>query len=395
MLISLKTSFLQKKLLIILIFFSSCKKVSQYTPHLNTSETPEQIFTHFWTKMNHNYIFWDQENTDWDLIYRKYTPLFRELTDSPEDRKTSAAYFKQLTSTLIDHHLIITFHDGPLVNSEINPALERKVNAKDYHERYDYDRVAKLYLDDGYYTANGRIYNGSELKLTSGKIKNEILYFHCNVFTLKKAFDLDNQSKESRVLNFFFSALKTQLNEFKGIILDLRNNSGGDLLDLNFFGGKLISEDRVFGYSRSKNGTGKFSYLPWIAAGLKHDVNYNTTIPIIILSDNFSASLSEIMILALKSKSSVLIGERTYGATGPLSNPDIFNSGSFDIGNFMSVKTSSAEFRDLAGISYEGTGITPDIVIPFNPEELALGKDRQLEEAIKYLNMNLKKATIN
>lgn len=390
MLISLKTSFLQKKVLIILIFFASCKKVSDHPPQLNSPETPEQIFTQFWTKMNYNYVFWDQDNTDWDLIYRKYAPLFRTLKDSSEDRKTSAAYFKQLTSTLIDHHLIIRFRDGPLVNSEINPALERKANAKDYHERYDYDGVAKLYLDKGYYTANGRIYNGSELKLTSGKIKNDILYFHCNVFTLKKAFDLDNQSKESQVLNFFFSALRTQLKEFKGIILDLRNNSGGDLLDLNFFGGKLISEDRVFGYSRSKDGTGKLNYLPWITARLKHDVNYNTAIPIIILSDNFTASLSEIMILALKSKSNILIGERTYGATGPLSNPDIFNSGSFDIGNFMSVRTSSAEFKDLAGISYEGTGITPDIVIPFNPEELSLGKDRQLEEAIKHLNIKLK-----
>lgn len=86
----------------------------------------------------------------------------------------------------------------------------------------------------------------------------------------------------------------------------------------------------------------------------------------------------------------MFIGEQTYGATGPLTDPAIFNSGSFNIGSFLSVETSSVEFKGLNGLSYEGIGITPDIDSPFNYKNLSIGKDSQLELAINNIPINQK-----
>ncbi|WP_158275314.1 S41 family peptidase [Pedobacter sp. HMWF019] len=366
----------------------SCKKDT--TSDINeTRDTFPKIFAQFWDKMNSKYVYWDRETTDWNSVYKQYKPLFDQLSNSDEDKRKAMSYFTQMTSNLIDHHLSITFLEQPLNGSVINPSLARKVKAQGYHGRYNYDYMVKPYLDNGFVSGRGNISNNGELiSATSGTINNNILYFHCNFFALKQSYNSTGDNTIKQILNYFFSNLKKTGNPIKGIILDLRNNNGGNIEDLNFLAGKLVPQDHIFGYSRSKTGMGKLDYLPWLESSLKHDPDYSGTVPIMLLGDNFSASLSEIMIIALKSKANLFIGEQTYGATGPLSDPDIFNAGSFNIGTFLSVKTSSVEFKGIDGTFYEGIGITPDISSPFNLQALSAGKDLQLETAINQINKN-------
>ena len=219
------------------------------------------------------------------------------------------SYFKEMTSNLIDNHLSITFQEPPLTGAVINPSLERKAKAENYHGRYNYDDVVKSYLDKDFLSGRGDISNNGELiNATSGTINSNLLYFHCNFFALKQSYNSNNDNKIKQILAYFFSLIKRTTNPIKGIILDLRNNNGGNIEDLNFFAGKLVGQDVVFGYSRSKDGTGKLNYLPWLESRLKHDPDYSLNIPVILLGDNFSASLSEIMIIALKSKRNLFIG---------------------------------------------------------------------------------------
>lgn len=369
-------------LIYILFFICACKK-GHVIDYNKKPENIQEIFRQFCDKMNSQYVYWDKENTDWDVLCMRYKPLFDNLSNSVEDKKKAASYFKEMTSNLIDNHLQITFNEGELANVSINPGFERKRKAENYHERFNYVYVVKSYLDNGYISGNANISEkGIPLSATTGTINHELLYFHCNYFALKQAFDMNGQNKVKEALSYFFSQLNNTSKPIKGIILDLRNNYGGNIVDLNFFAGKLITSDHIFGYTRSKSGLGKYGYLPWLESKLKHDNNYHVNVPVILLGDNYSASLAEIMIISLKSQRNLFIGEQTYGATGAISDPSIFNAGSFDIGSFLSVKTSSVEFKGINGTFYENIGIIPSRPVPFNPEGLYKGKDIQLELAI-------------
>lgn len=370
------------------IILGSCKKEAA-ADLSGTPDTFPKIFAQFWNKMNSQYVYWDRETTDWNSIYKQYQPKFAQLSDSDEDKRKAMSYFTEITDNLIDHHFSITFLERPLNGSVINPSLTRKVKAKDYHGRFDYDNIVEPYLDKGFVSGRGNISNNGKLiSATSGTINNNILYFHCNFFALKQSYISTTGNTIKQILDYFFFNLKKNGNPIKGIILDLRNNSGGNIEDLNFLAGKLVPQDHIFGYSRSKTGMGKLDYLPWLESKLKHDPDYSGTVPLMLLGDNFSASLSEIMIIALKSKSNLFIGEQTYGATGPLSDPDIFNAGSFNVGTFLNVETSSVEFKGMDGTFYEGIGITPDISAPFDLQAISAGKDTQLETAINQINKN-------
>jgi len=370
-------------ILLISICLTSCKKE---IADLNGKDDKQlgKVFIQFWDKMNNQYVYWDKDTTNWNAVYKKYKPLFNQLTNSDEDKKMAVSYLKEMTSTLIDNHFNITFQDKAIIGSVINPSFERKVKSPNFHGKYNYDGVVKSYLDHGFLSAVGNTTeNGIPINATTGTINNNLLYFRCNFFALKRAYELGNDTKIKAILNYFFSALKRTASPMNGVILDLRNNSGGSIADLNFFAGKLVDQDIVFGYSRSKSGLGKWSYLPWFEAKLKHDPDYNVNVPVILLGDNFSASLSEIIIIALRSKKNIFIGEQTYGATGPLADPDVFNSGSFSI--FLTVKTSAVEFKGIDGTFYENIGIAPDVHSPFNSKNLSLGKDDQLELAISLI----------
>ncbi|WP_344853212.1 S41 family peptidase [Pedobacter jeongneungensis] len=374
-------------LLIIMVyfFFNSCKHdgLSDYENPRNFNE----IFELFWYKLNNRYVYWDKDPTNWDMVYAKYKPLFDRLDDSDVSKRKAVGYFKEITGSLIDGHFNILFHDKVIRDSVIFPSINRKNKIAGFHDRYNYDDVVKNYLDAGFFGGKGSInINGELINSLAGTINKNILYFHCNFFALKKSYQLNDGNKVQEALAFFFSKLKNINGQTKGIILDLRNNTGGNIEDLNFIGGKLINRDTVFGFSRSKNGIEKYGYFPWIEAKLKSDPQYNVNVPIIILGDIFSASLSETFIIALRSKNNLFIGEQTYGATGPVSDSSIFNSGSFDVGDFLTVTSSSVEFIGANGEFYESKGITPDIISPFNYKRLSEGKDTQLELAISRFN---------
>ena len=371
---------------LLILFSFSCKKDVEISSDGN-SQSFHQIFIEFWEKMNNQYVYWDRETVDWSSIYTNYNPLFEVLTNSDDDKKKAISYFKEMTSGLLDQHLSITFLQAPFSGTFINPAYDRKMKSKYYHAKYNYDSIVESYLDKGFLAGKGNISNNGELlNATAGTINSNLLYFHCNFFALQKSYTSKDNNSIKQIIDYFFSTIGRDSIPIKGVILDLRSNSGGNIEDLNFFSGKLVKEDVLFGYTREKSGLGKLNYLPWLKSRLKHDSGYSLNVPIMMLCDNFTASLSEIMILALKTKTNLLIGEQTYGATGPLSDSNIFNSGSFNVGSILSVTTSAVEFKGLDGAFYEGVGVSPDIQSLFNLNELSSGRDVQLELAIKQLN---------
>ncbi len=167
--------------------------------------------------------------------------------------------------------------------------------------------------------------------------------------------------------------------------------------DLYYILNPLIKEKFTFGYSRSKNGMGRLDYTPWspmtlYPIELDEDQGSWITrdlkdIPIVSLVDIFSISMGEVTAMAISEMpNGYVVGERTFGAHGPLDAD--FNSsytGTFSNSAF-SVKTSTSMTKRLDGKSYEGIGIIPDVEALYNEAEFKKGNDTQLEVAVQLIN---------
>ncbi len=177
------------------------------------------------------------------------------------------------------------------------------------------------------------------------------------------------------------------MNNAKGLILDLRGNPGGSLNDLHFLMGSLITQRHHFGYSKIKSNNNRLDYSPLVPSEIVPEDNAVAfTAPIVILADQYSASMSEITALATKSlPNGYFIGETTFGAMGPLTANVTLNAGQFQTFYLSSVTTSSAQFLSIDKVSYEGKGVPPDQSVAINLSNLQSGQDAQLQAALTYI----------
>lgn len=196
------------------------------------------------------------------------------------------------------------------------------------------------------------------------------------IFFLNNSYQ--SNPKIRNLLDVFFSNLHE--NKVESLILDLRNNPGGDVSDLNFILGKIVSSPHKFGKIKYKFGNNRQDYSPYLDAFIL-PINNNTTFnkPIYILTNSKTSSLAELFTIALKSlPNSKVIGNTTSGITGILvTENSLYNGGSFKVGDFMNINISAASVVDLKYTSYEKTGILPDIVIN--------NKDRFTDSQLEYL----------
>lgn len=157
---------------------------------------------------------------------------------------------------------------------------------------------------------------------------------------------------------------------FKGLVLDLRNNPGGYLQDAVFIGSEFV-----------KNGT-IVSQVD--GNGNKEDMNVSrngvlTDIPVVVLVNKGSASASEIVAGALRDhKRAKLIGETSFGK-GTVQQAIEFENGT------SSVHVSIAKWITPNGTWVHKKGLTPDIEVKFDEKKTVDGVDNQLQAAISEL----------
>lgn len=382
--------------IILIASIASCRKelpqIDQ--PERYISGSFSEVFDAYWTGMNNSYVFWDIDPTNWDEVHRKYQPLFAKLNlnDSTDVRK-SYTYFKEMTSKLVDSHYALQFRSDYVRDSAlISPANSRHLKNGDLHTpvgaNFFYNNIPQRYL--GTTTVRGVIGNtaATQVYAIAGKISNNILYLHFNTFKLQSTYGSGANEAVNKVLRYYFDNLKNPAG-LKGVIIDVRTNGGGALDDLNFLLGPLTDKPYTFGATRSKGGMGRLEYTPWIDAKItpaKDAVSF--TAPVIVLADVYSVSMSEITAMAIKALplgNGKFVGERTWGANGPLTSNDIYNGGQFTTGFFSLVYTSSVMLRYKDGKIYEGIGFPPDVEVKYDAAAIAAGRDPQLEKAISLI----------
>jgi len=160
-------------------------------------------------------------------------------------------------------------------------------------------------------------------------------------------------------------------NNAKKIIIDLRNNPGGYLETAVDVASWFLPKDSVVVKEEFRTGL-KNEYK---SQGYKSLQNFQT----IVLVNGGSASASEILAGALRDiKGIKLVGEKTFGK-GSVQTMESFRDDS-------SLKITVAKWLTPSGTSIADEGLKPDIEVVPSDDDVAAGRDPQLDKAIELLN---------
>ncbi len=155
-----------------------------------------------------------------------------------------------------------------------------------------------------------------------------------------------------------------------GLILDLRNNTGGYLDTAIEVVSQFIPDGVVM---IEKLGTGEEITYDAIPGGKA------TEIPLIVLVNGGSASASEITAGAIQDRGrGKLVGTTTYGK-GSVQNWVALDD------NQGAVRVTIAHWLTPNGRLIHQIGLTPDYIVEITEEDIAAGRDPQLEKAVELL----------
>lgn len=161
------------------------------------------------------------------------------------------------------------------------------------------------------------------------------------------------------------------------LIIDIRNNGGGMLTTVIDMLDRVLPEGLVM-YTKTKDGDGEKYYST-------DEESYDR--PMVVLINGYSASASEVFAGAVQDfGAATLIGTKSYGK-GVVQTLMTLNRSS---GSGPAVKFTTSRYYTPKGRNIDGVGITPDIEIEYDAEDVEekgdYVYDNQMRRAVEFLN---------
>ena len=409
----------------LILLFTACRKEADYIPYpgenskLAYSNYTEQ-FQYLWKIISSGYVFWDVDTVDWDAAYDRYLPRFEALDQKYLDSgyvRTSELYelYLGLVGKMRDHHMsfvVKNLHPAP---GEINPRVSIRpglleVQSRDYYiEARDDARMGMKAFLNGI-TSQYTVADSCSGTAYIPEFYSSVYYHYC-LFTLADGRqvpylwttnaaltpvmrDMAGSRAYTAIDKWLTAICTSPRNQLAGIILDTRSNGGGYQDDLDYLVGTFLNERTEIFKTRYKEGPGRLEYSVWCPYYQDPNPNYHRditaeNIPYVVLVDINSVSMAEIEPMVIKAvlPTAHIIGERTFGGTGPLQNDAVDLNYGGPFGNSSSynhyVYTSTFEAL-MGGKVREGEGIVPDEEV-LRINDPAHSFKPQLDAALNYI----------
>lgn len=159
----------------------------------------------------------------------------------------------------------------------------------------------------------------------------------------------------------------------KGLILDLRSNPGGNLSTVCDIARMILPKGLIV-YTEDKYGE-RVEYTC--------DGSNEIEVPLVVLTNGYSASASEILAGAVKDYGiGTLVGTTTFGK-GIVQKV-------INLSDHSAVKLTVSNYFTPNGNNIHKIGVSPDIEEPFDGEKYLTGIDNQLEKAKAVLTEKIK-----
>ncbi|MCS7204648.1 MAG: S41 family peptidase [Leptospiraceae bacterium] len=164
------------------------------------------------------------------------------------------------------------------------------------------------------------------------------------------SFLFDKVPQSEMIRKEFYNLMEKSEGKLEGLIIDLRNNPGGDLDEAIKVAGLFLPERSVVVEIRGKNNQTEKRYSSQTPL-----VVNNKKIPVVVLVNASSASASEIFASALMDHNAALIvGERTFGKATVQGIRRM---------NDVLIKITTARYYAPNGYTIQVYGVEPDILI--------------------------------
>ena len=195
-----------------------------------------------------------------------------------------------------------------------------------------------------------------EIKLEDRAAKSKIIDIGDNKIGIidLPSFYIDFNDYQKRVEDYRSSSndVKSILNEFNqsdvdALILDLRNNGGGALIEANKIIGLFVSSGPTVQVKQSRGYIQPYGSSRAVQVWSK---------PMLVLVNRYSASASEIVAGAIQDyRRGIIVGQRTFGK-GTVQSLENLSEGQ--------VKITESKYYRVNGMSTQNKGVLPDIQLP-------------------------------
>lgn len=304
-------------------------------------------FETLWKILNDRYCFFEYKDVDWDEVYSRYRPKVTEDINSYE----LFALMADMLAELKDGHVNLI--------SSFDQARYWKW-FEDYPDNFNADIVDENYLQEPNYKIAGG------MRYCILKIEN-IGYIYYDSFS-----SMVGESSLDEILYYFADC--------KGIIIDVRNNSGGSLDMVDRLVARFIDKDLTVGYIRHKLSPehNHFSdYYPiTITPANENRIKYFGKVA--VLTNRMCYSATNQFVSAMKQLPNVaIIGDKTGGGSGlPFSSV---------LPNGWSVRFSSSPIVNAQKEEIE-FGIEPSIKAEMGEYNSSSTSDNIIDTAINWIN---------
>lgn len=324
-------------LLLTLFVLGGCKKTFNQ-PQSN----PEAVFNELWGFMDKHYPMFAIKEIDWDKTYAQY-----------KNRVKPGMVDAELFSLL--NQLLFTLKDGHVTLMSATDTATYLGFYKNYPLNFNLANIKNNYLFNDFKKAGPVMY----------KIVSNVAYIYYASFA---------QNISDAELDIFFNDIKAT----KGLIIDVRNNTGGNPANAEKFFSRLINQKTLVKYEVIKNGPGRndfFEPKPFYIS--PNGQTYAK--PIILLTNRlcFSTCNDFALYISLLPNAQIM-GNPTGGGAGLPYNYILANGWKLQ---YSATYTLSPKMRNIEN------GIQPNRTINFEPQDENNGKDIILETAFNTLSL--------
>lgn len=320
---------------------TACHDMEEYT------DDPRGNFEALWSILDEHYCFFDSKNVDWNKVHDTYS---RRISD----RMTREELF------IVCADMLAELRDGHVnLSAPFNTSYYRAWWS-DYPQNFNKRLIEESYFNFNYRQSSGMMY---------GLLENNIGYIYYESFSATVG-----EGNLDYALNFLAAA--------RGLIIDIRDNGGGSLTNVETLVARFIDRPTLVGYISHKTGPGHDDFSEPYA------ITYNPAgpgrvrwaKPVVVLTNRSTFSAANNFASVMK----LLPGVRIAGATTGGGSGMPYSS---EIPCGWSVRFSACSMLDANGVSTEG-GVTPTegCAVDMDPQDALNGKDTMLEKAMELLN---------
>lgn len=305
-------------------------------------------FEQLWKTIDERYCFLEAKGIDWDAVYDEYRP---QITAT----MTNEDLFDKLSA------MLYVLKDG-----HVNLASSSRVSFyddwyQDFPWNYREDILYQYYL--GRASTDYRTSAGMKYKM----FDNNIGYVRYESFS-------------AGVGNGNLDEMLSYLAVSNGLIIDVRDNGGGNLTNSSRIAARFTNEKVLTGYIQHKTGKGHndFSAPEAIYLEPSNSIRYQKKVVILTNRRCYSATNDFVNLMrSIEGGNIIQVGDQTGGGSGlPFTS---------ELPNGWTIRFSASPHFDKNMQPLE-QGIEPDVAIDMSDEDQLKNKDTLIEKAFEILN---------